>query len=247
MSFHVGSTSALVVKTTQLSLWLKLAWALKRNCFYERKNLQRISAFFSHGNSNEQSLSCIPMSTNWLKNWKKHLLVMGGHGHQRPNSLHTHSNRHKLHRRSRTSALLPFSGWVLQWRQSQNKGDTWLHDILYIALLSEAIPSFDLTRMYFIIPSFLRTWQTMRECAGKSIWISSARTVFRFNLRRLWDHVSENFKVLPMKHPYWMSLQRSQHYCGLCYALMFLPHGVCRTGWKWKPCASLNSPLSLWF
>jgi len=83
----------------------------KEKLFLRKKNLQRISAFFSHGNSNEQSLPCIPMSTNWLKNWKKHLLVMEGHSHQRPGSLHTHSNRHKLHRRSR--ALLhfcPFQG-----------------------------------------------------------------------------------------------------------------------------------------
>lgn len=139
---------------------IKTSMGTKEKLFLREKNLHVFPFLFSHGNSNEQSLPCIPMSTNWLKNWKKHLLVMGGHGHQRPNSLHTHSNRHKLHRSSR--ALLPFSGWVLQWRQSQNKGATWLHDILYIALLSEAIPSFDLTWMYFIIPSFLRTWQTMR-------------------------------------------------------------------------------------
>lgn len=110
MSFYVGSTSALVVKTTQLSLWLKLAQTLKRNCFFfcERKTFSVSLHFFSRGNSNEQNLPCIPMSTNWLKNWEKHLLVIGGHGHQKPNSPNTHSNRHTQQEVAWASALCPF-------------------------------------------------------------------------------------------------------------------------------------------
>lgn len=105
MSFHVGSTSALVVKTTQLSLWLKLAWTLKRNCFYERKTFS-VSLHFSLMDT-LMSRACLayPWALIGWRTWKKHLLVMGGHGHQRPNSPHTHSNRHKLHMRLCTFAL----------------------------------------------------------------------------------------------------------------------------------------------
>ncbi len=108
MSFHVGSTSSLVVKTTQLSLWLKLVWTLKRNSFLRKKNLQRISAFFSHGNPNEQSLPCIPMSTNWLKNWNKHLLVMQVMA-IRSQTHHTLSQTHK----NSTGGLMCFCTFAL--------------------------------------------------------------------------------------------------------------------------------------
>ncbi len=250
MSFHVGSTSSLVVKTTQLSLWLKLVWTLKRNCFLRKKNLQRISAFFSHGNPNEQSLPCIPMSSNWLKNWKKHLLVMQVMA-IRGQTHHTLSQtEQKLHRRSHV--LLHFCPFQGGFCSEVNHKIKVLPDFItiYIYIYSIVVRR---PHMLWSNPNVLYNSLFLKNLTNnvRVCWQINLnfkrRTVFRFNLRHLWDHVSENFKVLPMKHPSWMSLLRSQHYCGLCYALMFLPHGVCRTGWKWKPCASLNSPLSLRF
>lgn len=88
---------------------IKTSMDTKEKLFLRKKNLQRISAFFSHGYSNEQSLPCIPMSTNWLKNLKE---TPVGHGRSRPSEAKL--SAHSLKQTQTPHALVhfcPFQGW----------------------------------------------------------------------------------------------------------------------------------------